>query len=45
MKYERPELTPLAFAADAIQGSTIKALTQFMDSKSPATSTAYEADE
>jgi hypothetical protein len=45
MKYERPELTPLAFAADAIQGSKNKALTMFSDSRQPATSAAYEADE
>jgi hypothetical protein len=45
MKYEKPVVTPLAFAADAIHNSTNKAFATPSDSQQHATSTAYEADE
>jgi hypothetical protein len=45
MKYQKPTVTLLALAADAIQGSTHKAVTMFADNTQLATHTAYEADE
>jgi hypothetical protein len=43
MKYEKPELTLLGFASDAIQ-STVKGLHR-IDSEELPTAGAYEADE
>jgi hypothetical protein len=43
MKYEKPELTLLGFASDAIQ-STVKGL-HHIDSVDFPTAAAYEADE
>ncbi len=45
MKYNKPEVTVLVTAVDAIQSSQLKVIQRTFDGVQLATNAAYEADE